>query len=502
MDAKGQQILSALQYSTLHGIMDFDDLYDGMNELAKIYEEPNLREDKELTRKTGIHARVMLSELFDYTGQYERAAKIIKPYMSYETGPELLRHIKNRNTKLYGRISTHIGRVHYHKRSFSDSVNSIKQGLEIHIQNGDKFGEGMAAMYLAATLHRQRNFTEAREQIYSSIAAFSCCPNGGRKYRVAICQTILAWVAFRLGSLDEARASLYQAQLTLSETDDVVHQGSINSILGSIERSKASTGGDFKSSEEYLLKALDLYQRAKHNPLITRSLNNIGHMYCRMGRFDEAEKALNKSLKLIGDEGKVETKEDIRTRIEAIYFLSRVYYGKEEWCEAAKKAKKAQCLASKHEIDSIECESIISLSRIYLASGKNLRTIHKRIETVHEKNRHKDGSYISPKTEAASHLVMSQWCYRIGALDISTAKLHYDKAVEIISKLQNNFLETWANEVKKEIGKLTRDFRIDFSCQNLNYFSYQEKLRFWLLSNAISRSREHGEGKINRAQSC
>ena len=88
----------------------------------------------------------------------------------------------------------------------------------------------------------------------------------------AIMQVLESWLAFQKGKLNEAVRLLQEAEAALSETDDFVTRGNIQSAYGRIARRQ----GRHEAALEYFERAIAEYQRRDPQHLhLARSLVNI-----------------------------------------------------------------------------------------------------------------------------------------------------------------------------------------------------------------------------------
>jgi tetratricopeptide (TPR) repeat protein len=88
----------------------------------------------------------------------------------------------------------------------------------------------------------------------------------------AVMQVLESWLAFQKGKLQEAARTLQEAEAALSQTDDYVNRGNIQSAYGRIARREAR----YERALEYFAKAMEEYaKRNSRHPNLARSLVNM-----------------------------------------------------------------------------------------------------------------------------------------------------------------------------------------------------------------------------------
>ena len=88
----------------------------------------------------------------------------------------------------------------------------------------------------------------------------------------AVMQVLESWLAFQKGKLQEAARTLQEAEAALSQTDDWVNRGNIQSAYGRIARREAR----YERALEYFEKAMEEYaKRNPRHPNLARSLVNM-----------------------------------------------------------------------------------------------------------------------------------------------------------------------------------------------------------------------------------
>jgi len=88
----------------------------------------------------------------------------------------------------------------------------------------------------------------------------------------AVMQVLESWLAFQKGKLQEASRTLQEAEAALSQTDDYVNRGNIQSAYGRIARREAR----YERALEYFEKAMAEYARRNpRHPNLARSLVNM-----------------------------------------------------------------------------------------------------------------------------------------------------------------------------------------------------------------------------------
>lgn len=88
----------------------------------------------------------------------------------------------------------------------------------------------------------------------------------------AVMQVLESWLMFQKGKLQEAARILQEAEAALSQTDDYVNRGNIQSAYGRIARREAR----YERALEYFEKAMEEYaKRSPRHPNLARSLVNM-----------------------------------------------------------------------------------------------------------------------------------------------------------------------------------------------------------------------------------
>lgn len=88
----------------------------------------------------------------------------------------------------------------------------------------------------------------------------------------AVMQVLESWLAFQKGKLQDASRILQEAEAALSQTDDYVNRGNIQSAYGRIARRE----GRYERALEYFERAMEAYaKRNPRHPNLARSLVNM-----------------------------------------------------------------------------------------------------------------------------------------------------------------------------------------------------------------------------------
>jgi len=102
----------------------------------------------------------------------------------------------------------------------------------------------------------------------------------GYSKAAAVMQVLESWLAFQKGKLQEAARTLQEAVAALSETDDYVNRGNIQSAYGRIARREAR----YEQALQYFEKAMEEYARRNpRHPNMARSLLNMASAERLMG---------------------------------------------------------------------------------------------------------------------------------------------------------------------------------------------------------------------------
>jgi hypothetical protein len=83
-------------------------------------------------------------------------------------------------------------------------------------------------------------------------------------------------------------------------------------------------------------------------------------------------------------------------------------------------------------------------------------------------------------------------------LDKDIATAYHNKALTTLTRIQNHFLQAWAERVAQNIADLDEAFHIPPTAPNLSLPAYEQKLRLWLLRRALKRVGTNRRGRVDR----
>lgn len=116
--------------------------------------------------------------------------------------------------------------------------------------------------------------------------------------------------------------------------------------------------GNFALAEECFHQALELKPQLKRKYLCVSPYTQLGRMYCKLKKWDDAEK----NLKLAIIEGK---KADMHRRNEAHIAFGDLYFLQEKYQEAIEPYEKALYIAEKHNFEYQQINLLLNLSDCY-----------------------------------------------------------------------------------------------------------------------------------------
>jgi tetratricopeptide (TPR) repeat protein len=123
--------------------------------------------------------------------------------------------------------------------------------------------------WIARCLRSQGRYDDA---ISFTVRARELARDVGYHKMAAVMQVLESWLAFQKGKLPEAARILQEAEAALSQTDDYVNRGNIQSAYGRIARREAR----YEQALEYFEKAMAEYARRNpRHPNLARSLVNM-----------------------------------------------------------------------------------------------------------------------------------------------------------------------------------------------------------------------------------
>jgi tetratricopeptide (TPR) repeat protein len=123
--------------------------------------------------------------------------------------------------------------------------------------------------WIARCLRSQGRYDDA---ISYTVKARELAQELGYGQMAAVMQVLESWLAFQKGKLQEASRTLQEAEAALSQTDDYVNRGNIQSAYGRIARREAR----YERALEYFEKAMAEYARRNpRHPNLARSLVNM-----------------------------------------------------------------------------------------------------------------------------------------------------------------------------------------------------------------------------------
>ena len=123
--------------------------------------------------------------------------------------------------------------------------------------------------WIGRCLRSQGRYDDA---IVYTVKARELAQELGYAKMAAVMQVLESWLAFQKGKLQEAARILQEAEGALSQTDDYVNRGNIQSAYGRIARREAR----YERALEYFEKAMEEYaKRNPRHPNLARSLVNM-----------------------------------------------------------------------------------------------------------------------------------------------------------------------------------------------------------------------------------
>ena len=127
----------------------------------------------------------------------------------------------------------------------------------------------ISSFWIGRCLRSQGRYDDA---LSYTVKARELAQELGYGQMAAVMQVLESWLAFQKGKLQEAARTLQEAEAALSQTDDWVNRGNIQSAYGRIARREAR----YDRALEYFEKAMAEYaKRNPRHPNLARSLVNM-----------------------------------------------------------------------------------------------------------------------------------------------------------------------------------------------------------------------------------
>ena len=186
-----------------------------------------------------------------------------------------------------------LGTVYRLLGRYDRSLELLSESLEIQQgEDGSLQGDDVAILVeISKTSTLAANYPQALTRIEAAIAILKA--EATRDTQLAEALVLLGDICREQGNYERARAA-YNEGAELSAGHDIEiqahHLANAFNGLATLEQET----GELAVAEDFFLRALALRERALHrlHPLVTSLLNNLGLLYTRQERFDEAESIL------------------------------------------------------------------------------------------------------------------------------------------------------------------------------------------------------------------
>ena len=179
-----------------------------------------------------------------------------------------------RSLTVAGYIHTHMaeGLVAMADEEQSRAIPHIETALLLATETGDREIQAIANFW-KARCHRKRG--EYDDAFAHTIRARDLALECGFPRMAAVIRVLESWLQFQRGKHKEALATLREAETVLSETDDHVSLGNIQSTYGRICRQE----GRLDTSVEHFARAIEEYRKQDpQHPNLARTLANMAYV--------------------------------------------------------------------------------------------------------------------------------------------------------------------------------------------------------------------------------
>jgi hypothetical protein len=147
MDHTQEDLIRFLQESTETGIRDWISWERAVEALEKWVRVNKTDSPEQLIEKSYFLARMLLSEIYDFRGQYEAADCMVAPYTL-----EVREQLRRSAPEYFARFAAQYARSWYRKREFEKALEWVGQSLQSYEASGARFGKGLALYYQAVVV--------------------------------------------------------------------------------------------------------------------------------------------------------------------------------------------------------------------------------------------------------------------------------------------------------------------------------------------------------------
>ena len=193
-------------------------------------------------------------------------------------GPQLIKRLlprfpKNSRAALplldYLHLRMAEGLVAMTEENFDQAIQHFAFVESVEEEVRDREMLAISNFWIGRCLRSQGRYDDA---LSFTVRARELAQELGYAKMAAVMQVLESWLAFQKGKLQEAARTLQEAEAALSQTDDYVNRGNIQSAYGRIARREAR----YERALEYFEKAMEEYARRNpRHPNLARSLVNM-----------------------------------------------------------------------------------------------------------------------------------------------------------------------------------------------------------------------------------
>lgn len=155
------------------------------------------------------------------------------------------------------------------QEEFDEAIRHLSFVESVEEEVRDREMLAIANFWIGRCLRSQGRYDDA---LGYTVKARELAQGLGYDKMAAVMQVLESWLAFQKGKLQEAARILQEAEAALSQTDDYVNRGNIQSAYGRIARRE----GRYERALEYFERAMEEYTRRNpRHPNLARSLVNM-----------------------------------------------------------------------------------------------------------------------------------------------------------------------------------------------------------------------------------
>lgn len=270
---------------------------------------------------------------------YEEGNKYIK------IAQEILESYENKNDLF--NILTAIGNFYTKTGEYSKAIDIHSEALKISIANNDVAMECRSLYNLGIVYYYLGDYSQALEYVSDCVNKNQGAETSELTY---LYYNALGEIYRQMGNYELALSNLFKILELLS--DDDTHNRIKGQCLQNIGSVYLSTK-QYDKSLEYLMQALDLYQKEEHSEFEALALNNLGALYGMIEQYPTAIEHLKRALDIhrkIGGLNKDIIANTLSNLAEAFFKIDKYDLSIQYWMQAL---EIAQPIGAKHRLFEI-----------------------------------------------------------------------------------------------------------------------------------------------------